>query len=127
MRTGVLTALTTVLLLAPTGAASANVSPTSGSPRTSFAVTFPAQSVSLDLQFSGPRGCRNLDELYIALRRARTGQFRFGPHVPGARPRRDGRRIRRWCRGRYRVDVVDGGAFEPSGSTVIATSRFTVR
>jgi hypothetical protein len=67
------------------------------------------------------------DDLHIAIRRARDGRLRFGPRVPGARPRRDGRRLRRWCRGRYRVAVVASGEFEPSPSRVIASGRFSVR
>ena len=75
----------------------------------------------------GAGRCGDLDDLHVSIGRARDGRFRFGPRVPGARPRRDGRRLRRWCRGRYRVAVVASGEFEPSPSEVIAKGRFTVR
>jgi hypothetical protein len=91
-----------------------------------WAVARSRVAVGLDLQLAGPGRCGDLDDLHISVRQAKDGRFRFGPEVPGARPRRDGTRLRRWCRGRYRVAVVASGAFEPSPSEVIATGRFTV-
>jgi hypothetical protein len=118
--------LATVLAVAVTPAHAA-VMPSSGDRRAAFQVAFPAQAVGLDLQLTGPGRCGGLDDLHISIRRAREGRFRFGPQVPGARPRRDGRRLRRWCRGRYRVAVVASGEFEPSPVEVIASGHFTVR
>jgi hypothetical protein len=115
------------VLVAPVAPAHATVTPSSGDPRAAFEIAFSAQAVGLDLQLAGPGRCGDLDDLHISIRRARHGRFRFGPGVPGARPRRDGRRLRRWCRGRYRVAVVASGEFEPSPSHVIANGRFTVR
>ena len=115
------------VLVAPVAPARATVTPSSGGPRAAFEIAFAAQAVGLDLQLVGPGRCGDLDDLHISIRRARDGHFRFGPRVPGARPRRDGKRLRRWCRGRYRVAVVASGEFEPSPSQVVAKGRFTVR
>jgi hypothetical protein len=115
------------VLAAPVGPAHARVTPASGGPRSTFVIAFPAAAVVLDLQLTAPRRCRGLDGLRIAIRHARTGRFRFGPRVPGARPRRDGTRLRRWCRGRYHVAVVSTGEFEPSPTDEFATGRFAVR
>jgi len=68
-----------------------------------------------------------LDDLFIAISRARRGHFRFGPRVPGARPHRNGKRLGRWCRGTYHVSVVASGEFEPSPADVVASGAFTVR
>lgn len=106
--------------------ARATIVPSTGGRRTSFEIRFPAEPVGLELWFSGPRGCRQLDEFLISIPRARTGRYRFGPRVQGARPRRDGRRVTRLCRGRYRAHVVAPDEFEPRSSE-IATGRFTVR
>jgi hypothetical protein len=107
--------------------ARATVTPSSGGPRAAFGIGFAAQAVGLDLQLVGPGRCGDLDDLHISIGRARDGHFRFGPRVPGARPRRDGKRLARWCRGRYRVAVVASGEFEPSPSEVVAKGRFIVR
>lgn len=113
-------------LIAPTALAEATITPARGGPADSFEITFPAIPVELELQFSGPRGCRDL-QLFIPIRRARTGRYRFGPRVPGARPRRfSGVRPRRWCRGRYRVHVIWNEEFVLGGRE-IDTARFTVR
>jgi hypothetical protein len=122
-----LVAVLAAVLAVPVAPAQATVTPSSGDPRADFEIAFSAQAVGLDLQLAGPGRCGDLDDLHISIRRARHGRFRFGPEVPGARPRRDGRRLRRWCRGRYRVAVVASGEFEPSPSHVIATGRFSVR
>jgi hypothetical protein len=42
-------------------------------------------------------------------------------------PRRDGKRIRRWCHGVFHVDVVASAEFDPTQTEVLATGRFTVR
>jgi hypothetical protein len=103
------------------------VTPASGGPRATFAISFPAQSIGLDLQLVAPRGCGDIDDLHIAIARAQTGRFRFGPRAPGARPRRDGKRLSRWCRGRYRGSVVAREEFEPTSATEIAVGHFAVR
>jgi hypothetical protein len=107
--------------------AHATVTPATGGRFSSFAIAFPAQRVALDLQFVVPRGCGELDDLHISIRRAGRGRFRFGPRVPGARTRRDGRLVSRWCRGSYRVSVLARAEFEPTSAKVIATGDFTVR
>ena len=107
--------------------AQATVTPSSGGPRAAFEVTFPAQPIGLDLQIQGPGKCATLDSLFISIRHAQSGHFRFGPQVPGARPRRDGKRIRRWCHGVFHVDVVASAEFDPLQTEVLATGRFTVR
>jgi hypothetical protein len=123
---GALVGVLAAVLVAPVVQARATVTPSNGGPRAAFEIAFAAQAVGLDLQLVGPGRCGDLDDLHISVRQAKDGRFRFGPEVPGARPRRDGTRLRRWCRGRYRVAVVASGAFEPSPSEVIATGRFTV-
>ncbi|WP_028064668.1 hypothetical protein [Solirubrobacter soli] len=122
-----LVAVLAAVLAAPVASAQVTVTPSSGGPRAAFEIAFAAQSVGLDLQLAGPGRCGDVDSLHISIRRARDGRFRFGPRVPGARPRRDGRRLRGWCRGRYGVAVVASGEFEPSPSEVIADGRCTVR
>jgi hypothetical protein len=121
-----LVAVLAAVLAAPVASAQATVTPSSGGPRAAFEIAFAAQAVGLDLQFVGPGRCGELDDLHISIGRARDGRFRFGPRVPGARPRRDGKRLRRWCRGRYRVAVVASGEFERSPVEVIAGGRFTL-
>ena len=103
------------------------MTPSIGGPRSSFEVTFAAQPVALDLQLGGPARCAELDSLAISIRQAQTGRFRFGPRVAGARPRRNGKRLRRWCRGAYRVSVVASEEFDPTATTTIASGRFSVR
>jgi hypothetical protein len=78
-------AVVAAALAAPAGA---GVTPSSGDRRAAFAITFPARAVGLDLQLTAPRRCGELDDLHIAIRRARSGHFRFGPQVPGALPER---------------------------------------
>jgi hypothetical protein len=124
---GVVLVVLAVVLAGPVAQGQAVVTPSSGGPWAAFEVTFPAQAVVLDVQLTAPRGCGWLDDLTISIRRAQSGRFRFGPRVAGARPRRDGRRLRRWCRGNYRVAVVRSGEFEPSGSEVVSGGRFTVK
>jgi hypothetical protein len=123
----VLVVVVAVVLAAPVARAQTAVTPSSGGPRAAFKITFPAQAVGLDLQLTAPRGCGALDDLHISIRRAQSGHFRFGPRVPGARPRREGRRLHRWCRGRYRVAVGSSGEFDPSPSEVLSSGQFTVR
>lgn len=125
LRSCLLAAVVAALVATP-AVARATVTPSSGGTRGAFEVTFAAEPVALDLQISGPGKCAELDSLEISIRRAQSGRFRFGPRVPGARPRRDGKRLRRWCRGAYRVDVVSSGEFEPLSTSTIATGRFTV-
>jgi hypothetical protein len=120
-------AVLVTVLAVPVAAAHAGVTPPSAGPDSAFEVTFPAQAVGLDLQLTGPRACSPLDDLFIAIPRARRGHFRFGPRVPGARPRRNGKRLRRWCRGSYHLSVVASDQFEPSPADVVARSAFTVR
>jgi hypothetical protein len=81
----------------------------------------------LDLQIDGPGRCRDLYPLAMSIRQAQRGHFGFGPRVPGARPRRDGKRLRRWCRGSYHVSVVASAEFDPGDVEVLATGRFSVR
>jgi hypothetical protein len=123
-----LAALATASLAAHAATAHAAVTPSSGGSRAAFDVSFPAQSVVLDLQLSGPGRCALLYPLSISIREAQRGHFRFGPRVPGARPRRDdGKRLRRWCRGNYRVSVIATAEFDPGDIEVVATGRFSVR
>lgn len=81
----------------------------------------------LDLQLTTPRGCRGIDDLVISIRQAKSGRFRFGPSVPGARPRHDGQRIKRWCRGTYRGSVVSTDQFAPDDAEELANGRFVVK
>src|SRR4051812_25578818 len=82
-----LAVLAAILLAAPAASANAAVTPSSGGPRAAFDVTFPAQSVVLDLQATGPGRCADLYPLLISIRHAQRGHFRFGLRVAGARPR----------------------------------------
>ena len=113
-----------LITVAPAHAA---VTPAAGGPATSFAIAFPAKRIALNLQFRVPRGCSDIDDLYISTRRANRGHFRFGPRVAGARPRRDGKRVSRWCRGNYRITVVAREEFDPTSTNVVAEGDFTVR
>jgi hypothetical protein len=90
-------------------------------------VTSPARSIALDLQLTGPGRCARLYPLYITIRHARRGHFRFGPRVPGARPRSDGKRLCRWCRGTYHFSVVITAEFQPDVNQTLTSGQFTVR
>jgi hypothetical protein len=92
---GALVVVLATVLVAPVVPARATVTPSSGGPRAAFEIAFAAQAVGLDLQLVGPGRCGDLDDLHISIGRAGDGRFRFGPRVPGARPRRDGQRLRR--------------------------------
>src|SRR3954471_19165205 len=105
----------------------AAVNPSSGGPGAAFTITFPAQAVAFDLQLTGPGRCATLDLLYISIERARHGRFRFGPRVRGARPRRNGRRLHRWCRGAYDASVIASAEFDPMDAQVVSSGKFTVR
>ena len=119
--------LAAVLVAAPVAVAEATVTPASGGARAAFEVTFPMQGVALGLQLEGPGRCADLDPMEISIRQAQTGRFRFGPGVPGARPRREDKRVRRWCHGAYRVSVIASEEFDPTAATTIASGRFSVR
>jgi hypothetical protein len=97
--------------------AGADVTPARGGPRAGFTMSFPAQPVALDLQLDGPHACAHLDSLFISIAKAQRGRFRFGPRVAGARPRRDGKRLARWCSGTYTASVVLSDEFDPFSRT----------
>src|SRR4051812_22413667 len=78
-------ALLAILLGAHVAPANAAITPPSGGRQAAFDVTFPAQAVALELEITGAGRCATLDALYISIRRAQHGDFRFGPGVPGAR------------------------------------------
>jgi hypothetical protein len=126
------TAVITVALLALLVAAAVargSVTPTRGGPATTFTAVFaPERELGVTLSLSGPRGsrCRRLETFVVPGAAASRGQFSFGPRTPGARPhRRGGRKLRAWCRGRYRGEVEAGREFELP-TRVLGRVRFRV-
>ena len=124
----ILVALVLAAVLAgPLHAAHATVTPSVGGARDSFTVYFPPQDVALELLgLRAPlREARSPVDLDPA---GPAGTIQLRPRARRAAwPRRNGKRLLRWCRGRYNASVLVTSEFGFENGGVLTRGEFRVR